>query len=149
MNRPDRTDKSVATLFFADLLTTSLTAAKLKLAGQLPLSFVGNLGKKGTKLAFLLPAEGVPLSLEAAGIITTTQRPNAAKLFVDYLFSAEAQKKLVGAYGTYSARSDVEPPAGLPKLDSFKGLLPNNWSDCAATSRDFPAYWGRVVGDEP
>jgi len=132
-----------------DAMAAALTSGKQKIGGQMSLAALSRLKRKGVGLTSNVPQEGAPLSMEAAGILKSTERPNAAKLFLDYLLSPQGQRKLaVEGLGGYSARSDVDPPPGLPKLDSFKGLVPADWSYYVTASRDFSAVWVKIIAEE-
>jgi iron(III) transport system substrate-binding protein len=48
--------------------------------------------------------------------------PNAAKLFVDYIFSKESQQLLADKEGLYTGHPQVTYPADKPKLKDLKLL---------------------------
>ena len=50
-----------------------------------------------------------------AGIFKDAPHPNAAKLFLNWYMAKEQQSRL----GTFSARTDVAPPAGLKPLSAY------------------------------
>ncbi len=80
-------------------------------------STTGALKKAGEPIDFAFPAQDVmPVFILTAGIFREAQHPNAAKLFLTWFMAKEQQSRL----GTYSARTDVPPPAGLKPLSAYK-----------------------------
>jgi ABC-type Fe3+ transport system substrate-binding protein len=57
----------------------------------------------------------MPTFFVTAGIFKDAPHPNAAKLFLNWYMAKEQQSRL----GTFSARSDVDPPAGLKPLGAY------------------------------
>jgi ABC-type Fe3+ transport system substrate-binding protein len=56
-----------------------------------------------------------PVFLVGAGIFKDAPHPNAAKLYLTWYLAREQQSRS----GTFSARADVAPPAGLQPLSSY------------------------------
>jgi ABC-type Fe3+ transport system substrate-binding protein len=80
-------------------------------------STTGALKKSGEPIEFAFPvSDAMPTFFVTAGIFRDAPHPNAAKLFLDWYMAKEQQSRL----GTYSARTDVEPPAGLKPLSAYK-----------------------------
>jgi iron(III) transport system substrate-binding protein len=77
---------------------------------------------KGQPCDVVYPAEGVTLSPGPAGILKKAAHPNAAKLFMDYICSKEAQEIIAAKY-YYPGREDV-PAKGQPSLGKLKFLYP-------------------------
>jgi iron(III) transport system substrate-binding protein len=67
---------------------------------------------KGAKLAYIFPNEILVVPSPVA-IIKGTPNLSAARKFVDFLLSKEAQE-VIAAEGTLPVRSDVKPVPGLP-----------------------------------
>jgi iron(III) transport system substrate-binding protein len=59
-------------------------------------------------------------------ILNTTQNPDAAKVFVDYVLSKDGQETLVELGSFIPVRPDVDPPEGAPSLDQIN-KLPTDW----------------------
>ncbi len=79
-------------------------------------STTGALKKAGQPINFAFPARDVmPTFFITAGIFKDAPHPNAARLFLDWYMRKEQQSRL----GTYSARTDVDPPAGLEPLSAY------------------------------
>jgi ABC-type Fe3+ transport system substrate-binding protein len=80
-------------------------------------STTGALKRSGQPIDFAFPASDVmPTFVVTAGIFKDAPHPNAAKLFLDWYMAKEQQ----GRIGTYSARTDVAPPAGLKPLSAYR-----------------------------
>jgi iron(III) transport system substrate-binding protein len=78
--------------------------------------------KNGEPIKVIFPPEGVPFIASAQAIFTKAPHPNAAKVFSDWLFSAEAQQLLVN-HGLYSGNPDVKYPKGLTPLKDLKLII--------------------------
>jgi iron(III) transport system substrate-binding protein len=73
---------------------------------------------KGSPVTFVFPEEGVSAVTEPVAILSTTQNPEAAKAFVDFLLSKEGQE-LAASQGYLAAHPDVAPPPGFPPRDEI------------------------------
>lgn len=87
----------------------------------------------------------VPVFTITAGIFKDAPHPNAAKLYLNWYMDAAQQSRI----GTFSARTDVPPPAGLKPLFSY--TLENNYrafvtdeARLAELRKKFEAYTGPV-----
>jgi ABC-type Fe3+ transport system substrate-binding protein len=79
-----------------------------------------------------------------AAIFKDAPHPNAAKLYLTWYLAKEQQSRS----GTFSARSDVPPPAGLQPLSSYKidssyRQLVTDEARYADLKKRFAAYTGR------
>ena len=101
----------------------------------------------GQPLEVAFPPEGVPGSYEVVGILSSTKRPNASKIFVDYLLSKEGQEKWAEYHGQPSGRPDVQAP-DLPDLTKVNALYPTNLDDFESEEnhKKFVALWNKVTG---
>jgi iron(III) transport system substrate-binding protein len=70
---------------------------------------------KGSPVTFVFPEEGVSAVTEPVAILSSTDNPEAAKAFVDFLLSREGQE-LAAAQGYLAAHPEVAPPDGFPPL---------------------------------
>ena len=68
---------------------------------------------KGSPVEFVFPAEGVSAVTEPVAIMASTDAPEAARRFVDFLLSVEGQE-LAASQGYLPAHPDVAPPPGFP-----------------------------------
>jgi len=111
---------------------TVTTAGGLKRAGE-PIELVFS------------EVDPVPVFTITAGIFKDAPHPNTAKLYLDWYMDVAQQSRT----GTFSARTDVPPPAGLKPLFSYS--LENNYrsfvSDATKLSelrKRYEAYTGPV-----
>ena len=80
-------------------------------------STTGALKKAGQPIEFAFPTrDAMPTFIITGGIFKDAPHPNAAKLFLNWYMAKEQQSRL----GTYSARTDVDPPPGLKPLSAYK-----------------------------
>jgi ABC-type Fe3+ transport system substrate-binding protein len=79
-------------------------------------STTGALKRSGQPIEFALPnLDVMPTFFVTAGIFKASPHPNAAKLLLDWYMAKDQQSRI----GTYSARTDVDPPAGLKPLSAY------------------------------
>ena len=107
---------------------------------------VGSLAAADIRLVEAVKARGAPVDwarldepsygdIQATGVLTKARRPNAARLFSNYLVSKEGQQKLA-ELSNVVVRKDVEPkialdrsklrvidPAEGNRLDYYMGLI--------------------------
>ncbi len=105
-----------------------------ELAASLAVDYITNDKiEKGANLALVYPPEMLVVPSPVA-IIKNTPNLSAAKKFVDYLLSKEAQT-IIAAEGTLPVRADVETPAQfkLPKAaDAIKRSIPIDYMELMA-----------------
>jgi iron(III) transport system substrate-binding protein len=91
----------------------------LSFSGMPTRAFQNN--KRGAKLKFVLPKEGVVLLPQAMFILATAPHPAAAKLWVDFMLSETGQKIMVENEATMSGRSGFESPLPeyAPSIESL------------------------------
>lgn len=75
--------------------------------------------KKGEPIKMALPKEGVPFVRSPASVLAKAPHPNAARVFMDFLFSQEVQQILVNR-GLYVGHPDVKLPDAQTPLSAFK-----------------------------
>jgi len=77
------------------------------------------------------PEEGVTLHGAHAAIMKGTKRPNAAKLFMEFITSEEGMREYIGGEAIFTFRDGFKPSEAVrrftPPLDQVKAL-PMNWS---------------------
>ena len=128
-------------------LMDDVQRGEIKLGGTVSIFQYAKAREVNQPVDVVLPTEGVPSGIEVVGILASTRRPNAAKLFVDYLLSREGQQAWNDIQGSYSARKDYTNK-DLPSLASFKVLTPKDMEDYASTARhqEYVKVWNQVVG---
>jgi ABC-type Fe3+ transport system substrate-binding protein len=110
-------------------------------------STTGALKKAGQPIDFAFPErDPMPTFFVTAGIFRNAPHPNAAKLFLDWYMAKEQQ----GRIGTFSARTDVDPPAGLKPLSAYNIVagyrqFVSDEKELAALRKRFESYTGPVV----
>ncbi len=77
--------------------------------------------RAGHPMKTLYPSDGVFVIPSPTSVVKGGPNPNAAKVFAEFIISDEVQK-IFPADGGFSARSDIEAPAGSPPLSSLKIL---------------------------
>ena len=85
----------------------------------------------GSPIDYIVPEDGVSFITEPAAILSTTDAPEAARTFIDFLLSREGQE-LVAGQGNLPILPGVDSPEGFPKLEDMK-LLGYD-ADAAVTS---------------
>jgi len=86
-----------------------------------------NAKTKGSPVDFVFPEEGVSAITQPVAILKASRNAQAAKAFVDWQLSIEAQRQSV-AQGYFPIFPDVPPPQGYPPVSALK-IMP---SDLAA-----------------
>jgi iron(III) transport system substrate-binding protein len=84
--------------------------------------------QKGAKLKFIIPTEGAVLLPQCMFILKAAPRPNAAKLWIDFILSEEGQNILVKGEAVISGRSGFKSPLPeyAPPIDSLN-LIKADW----------------------
>jgi len=78
--------------------------------------------KQGNPIKIVYPKEGVPLVVSPVAIAKDSSHPNAAKLFMEFIFAKESQQLLADKEGLYTGHPEVTYPADKPKLKDLKLL---------------------------
>ncbi|ESW68139.1 MULTISPECIES: ABC transporter substrate-binding protein [unclassified Mesorhizobium] len=76
---------------------------------------------KDENLGVIIPKDYVLVTTRATVIPAEAKDPNAAKLFVDYLLSARAQKLIANDIKLYAVRDDVEGATTLASIKAAAG----------------------------
>ena len=90
-------------------------------SGSARASACSAIAARGTSLKGVYPEDGTILGFGPSGIPATTVRPNAAKLFMEFLLSKEAAEITQSEY-TVPVRNDVTPAPGIHPLGTLKGI---------------------------
>jgi iron(III) transport system substrate-binding protein len=77
---------------------------------------------KGAPVALVYPREGSPLVAGGSGVMKDASHPNAARLFVSFLFSRDGQQLLVDKGHLRSFHPDIIEPADRVPLSRIKVL---------------------------
>jgi iron(III) transport system substrate-binding protein len=104
-----------------------------------------NAKAKGSPVDFIFPAEGNPAVTEPVAILKTTQNPDAARAFVDFILSDEGQK-LAASMGYIPARTSVGMPSWYPagvKIHLMPSNIPNIVQANTANLKRFSEIFGK------
>jgi len=91
--------------------------------GASPSALVLRNASQGNPIAVSYPEDGSVLMISGSAIMKNTKHPNAAKLFMEFLYSAETAAEDIEEYGV-PLRRDTILPAGYKKLDDLKTIRP-------------------------
>jgi iron(III) transport system substrate-binding protein len=101
--------------------------------------------KQGNPVKIVYPKEGVPLVVSPIAIAKDAPHANAAKLFLEYIFSKESQQLLADNEGLYTGHPEVTYPSDKPKLKDLK-LLSSDADELEKRSAEikkrFTEYFG-------
>lgn len=111
---------------------TTISSGERKV-GIGPGSLTLNLAAKGSPLATVYPEDGTIIGFSPTSVLTASTRPNAAKLFVEFLLSKECQSMVTREFTT-PTRRDVQPQPGVARLGERKGIV----RDAEQLHRDLP-----------
>lgn len=91
------------------------------------------MNKKGAKLKFVFPKEGVMLLAPSTFILAKAPHPNAAKLWIDFILSETGQQILTESEALISGRAGFKSaiPEYSPPIESLK-LIKLDWSTLTA-----------------
>jgi iron(III) transport system substrate-binding protein len=78
---------------------------------------------KGAPVAIVYPREGSPLVAGGSGVMKDAPHPNAARLFISFLFSREGQQLLVDKGHLRSFHPNIIEPADRVPLSRIKVLI--------------------------
>lgn len=82
------------------------------------------LREAGKPIAIVYPEEGTPLVCGQAGVLAAAPNPAGARLFVNFLFSAECQQLMSDIGGMRSFHPAVRLPPGRIPMSRIKALRP-------------------------
>ncbi len=103
--------------------TVTVLASGERALGVSPTALVLRDASTGNPLAPAYPADGSVLMISGAGIMKNTKSPNAAKLFMEFLYSRETGQEDVEEFGL-PLRTDIKLPAGFKTLGELKTIRP-------------------------
>jgi iron(III) transport system substrate-binding protein len=121
--------KSIAAEKPPFLLRSEQIAGRL-VSGEDLMAFTGmptrayQYNRKGAKLKFMIPEEGVVLLPQSVFILKQAPHPNAAKLWIDFVLSEGGQTLLVKGEALISGRAGFRSPLPeyAPALESIKTI---------------------------
>ena len=78
--------------------------------------------KQGNPIKIVYPKEGIPLVVSPVAIAKDAPHPNAAKLFIDFIFTKESLQYMADREGLYTGHPDVTYPKDKPRLKELNLL---------------------------
>ena len=110
--------------------TQQLTQGQVFVALTNPFRIMQTAAQTGVDLAAHFPKEGVALLGQPYGILAKAPHPNAAKLFIDFLFSEKGMKLYVDLEGVVAIRDGMKVPDKIkkysPPLEEINAI-PMDW----------------------
>ena len=104
-----------------------------------------NLQDAGEPIQMVYAAEGTPIYSGSCCVMQKAPHPNAARLFVSYLFSADCQQRMVDKGNLRSFHPDVKDKPGHRKLAEIK-LLRTNASELARDAEALKQRYAQIFG---
>jgi len=104
-----------------------------------------NVRVRGAPVEIIYATEGSPIVAGPKSMMARAPHPNAARLFMHYMFSEECQQLMADAGSLRSAHPGVKRPADLPALTD----VPTIKDDAAAVARlaaDIKRRYTRIFG---
>ncbi len=89
-----------------------------------------NAKAKGSPVDFIFPREGVSAITQPVAILKTSRNIEAARAFIDWQLSLEAQRQSV-AQGYFPIFADLPPPKGYPPVSALK-IMPGDFAKMLA-----------------
>lgn len=99
---------------------------------------------KGNPIDIVFPSDGAVLVPGPVGILKDSKRPNAARLFVNFMYSKEYSNALVST-SNYPLRSDVKLPEGVKPYNEIK-ILRNTVDELTKNLPTAIQKWREVMG---
>jgi iron(III) transport system substrate-binding protein len=103
-----------------------------------------NARAKGSPVNFIFPQEGVSAITQPVAILKTSKNVEAAKAFVAWQMTEEAQRQSV-SQGYFPVFSGVEPPKGYPPVSELK-ILPTDLKALLAKDQDNKKRFTQLFG---
>jgi iron(III) transport system substrate-binding protein len=100
--------------------------------------------QSGSPIDVVFPSDGAVIVPGPVAIIKDTRHPNAARLFLNFMYSKEYSQAL-SSTANYPIRADVMPAAGLPPLEQVK-VIRNTVDQLTRDLPDAIAKWRDVMG---
>ncbi|RGP35292.1 ABC transporter substrate-binding protein [Pseudotabrizicola alkalilacus] len=100
------------------------------------------------KLDVVLPKEGTILQINTINLIKGAKNEAAAKAFINYALSPEAQAAFTEAmfYAPVNAKADVSPEATARTVaGQLEQILPLDWAWAATKSEEWNQIWKRQI----
>src|SRR5262245_63648401 len=103
-----------------------------------------NAKAKGSPVDFIFPREGVSAISQPVAVLKTTRNVEAARAFVAWQLSDEAQRQSV-EQGYFPIFADMTPPRGYPPVSSLK-IMPSDFNSMLASDEDNKRRFTELFG---
>jgi iron(III) transport system substrate-binding protein len=100
---------------------------------------------QGQPVEVVYPAEGSVLITVPSAVMQAAPNPNAARLFQNFMFSAEAQQLFIDAFAHRSFHAQAKEPPGRTPLSAIK-LLRSDPAAVEAQSEDIKTRYAKIFG---
>ncbi|MDP4074736.1 ABC transporter substrate-binding protein [Acidovorax sp. A1169] len=104
-----------------DAVTAVISGESSVSAG--PMSLAARSASKGNPVATLVPKEGPVLILSPTGILANTRRPNASRLFMEWMLGSEDTERISVEEFSVPLRANAKPAPGVIGLGDANPLL--------------------------
>ena len=104
-----------------DAVTAVISGESSVSAG--PMSLAARSAAKGNPVATLVPKEGPVLILSPTGILANTRRPNASRLFMEWMLGSEDTERISVEEFSVPLRANAKPAPGVIGLGDANPLL--------------------------
>ena len=104
-----------------DAVTTVISGEASVSAG--PMSLAARSAARGNPVATLAPKEGPVMILSPSGIMANTRRPNASKLFMEWMLGSEDTERISVEEFSVPLRANAKPAPGVLGLGDANPLL--------------------------
>lgn len=102
--------------------------------------------ESGSPVDYVWPTEGAAFIPSPIAIFNSSDNPEAAMVFVDYVLSKDGQQTLVEKGNFIPVRGDVDPPAGAPGLNDIARLAVD-WAWIAGNQEQIKDSFVAIFGD--
>lgn len=104
-----------------DAVTSVISGEATISAG--PMSLAARSASRGNPVATLAPKEGPVMILAPSGIMASTRRPNASKLFMEWMLGSEDTERISVEEFSVPLRAGAKPAPGVLGLGDARPLL--------------------------
>jgi iron(III) transport system substrate-binding protein len=104
-----------------DTVTMLSSGERMVAAGPGALAYLQ--ASRGNPIGVIIPEEGAVLMSSPTAIMKNARRPNASKLFVEFLHGKEAAEIARDEFGS-PLRTDVDPRPGVIRVNEMKLIQP-------------------------
>ncbi len=107
----------------------------------------------GAPVATVVPSDGVPSYIEWAGIASSAENVEAAKVFMNWTMSLAGQTAIAEEIGSYGLRADAPPPTWngeeQPSIEELDFVFPETTEDYVTERDAAQDEWFSVFGYQP